>query len=576
MSLSFLGQRWVAAPIKADLESEDIDGLSPLIHRCLATSPISGSLGSWLNPSMSQLLDPYLMKGMEAAVGRLSQAFERGERLRIVTDYDVDGTTSSLILQSLCKILSPGIAVDYHIPDRFVEGYGFSVQAAQKAADDGIDLILTADIGVRDHEAVSLAASLGVDVIICDHHLPAGESVPRDALVVLCPPQTDCPYPNADLAACGVSLKLAQAMLAQSSRPKGFQIKVLKSMMKIAAIGTVCDVVSLASLENRAIVAIGLDQLRKPMLSHSCGLQALMSVSGIEEGWVTATDIGYQLGPRINAAGRLHLATDVIELFQARSIPEARLKAMEIDRFNVERRAIEAKLVEEAMASLPDRKPDFILISGEESDGWHRGVVGIAAARIRDKTHRPTAVLSISGEQVRGSVRSTPHVHAVAALDSVSAYLSTYGGHAAAAGFSAAVSDIPAIEAGLNAHVESLLQGEIPVPEIHWTAQCEVSELSMKLAVDLGRLGPFGKANPKPVLMLSSVTPRGFRILKDKHLKFKIGDCDALWWSAVNHLEALQQGPVDIIGRLEINRFRQRSRLQFIVEDVRQSVLSSA
>ena len=211
------------------------------------------------------------------------------------------------------------------------------------------------------------------------------------------PPQLDCDYPNPHLAACGVSLKLAQAMLATSKKPESIQVNILKSMMKIAAIGSVCDVVSLATPENRAIVSIGLDQLRKPMLSHSPGLRALMSVSGIEEGWVSATDIGYRLGPRINAAGRLHLATDVIELFQTKSIADARLKALEIDRFNIERRTIEANLVDEAMRRLPEKLPEFIVISGHESEGWHRGV-GIVAARIRDRTS-PTAVLAVNGEE---------------------------------------------------------------------------------------------------------------------------------------------------------------------------------
>ncbi|MEC7985694.1 MAG: DHH family phosphoesterase, partial [Myxococcota bacterium] len=275
MHLSLSQKRWVFDdfdPVKTRRLQIEY-GLNPLLAQCLSTVLQHQDPQQWLFPSIEHLHDPYKMKNMSVAVERLEKALRDKERIRIVTDYDVDGTTSSLILQSVCRLLGGGELIDYHIPSRFTEGYGFSVVAAQKAIRDKIKLIVTADIGVRDHEAVRVAAEGGVDVIICDHHLPAGSSVPDAAVAVLCPPQEGCLYPNPALAACGVSLKLAQALLFRSAKWKdrpNVVWKIIRSMLKVVAIGTVADVVSLATIENRSIVALGLAELQD-MRSHSVG-----------------------------------------------------------------------------------------------------------------------------------------------------------------------------------------------------------------------------------------------------------------------------------------------------------------
>ena len=224
--LSITNRRWTLAPAE-HARRFHIHSLHPLVARCLSARIGSADVTDWLRPAADHLHDPHTMLGMPRAIERLQRAVTDRERVRIVTDYDVDGTTSSLILQSLFRILKCGDLVDYHIPDRFKEGSGFSVTAAKKAAEDGIAVIVTADIGVKDHAAVTAAAAAGIDVVICDHHLPAGESVPQDAYTVLCPPQVGCAYPNKSLAACGVSLKLAQAMLPPGPRTD----KILLSMM---------------------------------------------------------------------------------------------------------------------------------------------------------------------------------------------------------------------------------------------------------------------------------------------------------------------------------------------------------
>ena len=255
--LSLTGTRWILKDADTGLVaslSRDL-GISPSVARCLVIRGVENSEQGrlLLSPSSDSFHDPFSMHGMDTAVVRLRRAINDNEAIRAVTDYDVDGTTSSLVLQGALRILG-ATRLSYHIPDRMNEGYGFSIQAAEKAAEEGVTLIITADIGVKDHAAVSRAKELGIDVIVCDHHLPPDSDVPEDATVVLCPPQKQCSYPNPHLAACGVSFKLAQALL--SEHPKCDAI--LRSLLKLVAIGTVADVVDLRTPENRALVTLGL------------------------------------------------------------------------------------------------------------------------------------------------------------------------------------------------------------------------------------------------------------------------------------------------------------------------------
>jgi single-stranded-DNA-specific exonuclease len=571
MRLSATGRRWVLEETDPGLVERLVSGhgMEPIVAGCLAPSLGGREPGTWLEPSLEHLHSPSLMLGMDAAVDRLSKAVRDRERIRIVTDYDVDGTTSSLILQAMCRMLGAGDLVDYHIPDRFGEGYGFSVLAAERAASEGVGLVLTADIGVRDHASVSAARAGGADVIICDHHLPPGESVPGDASAVLCPPQEGCTYPNRHLAACGVSLKFAQAMLADHSALGTRWDAVLRSMLKIAAIGTVADMVSLGDPENRAIVTLGLRELCSS--KHTPGLQALLDVCGLQDGWIDAGKIGFDIAPRINAAGRLHLATDVIELFQCRDRQEARRLAKRLDDFNLERREIQRGLVERALQQVPDPLPYFAVVRGREDDGWHRGVVGIVASKLKESISRSAAVLSIDGEFARGSIRTMPAVHAVHALDSVQDLLRNYGGHAAAAGFDVPSDRIGELAARLDTYARENVGREELVPELRLRVACSPSDLGMSTVSRICSLGPFGMGNPAPVLWVKGAVPQNVRVLKERHLKFQVGGIDALWWNSAEHRSLLESGAIDLAARVEINRWRQRSRPQYVVQDVRQA-----
>ena len=485
-NLSFTQKSWhlEECNLTRAKQFERIYGLSPLIARCLEPMLKEQDPKLWLSPSFEFLHDPFLMKNMKKACFRLEKAIQNQEKIRIVTDYDVDGTTSSLILQALCRLLGAGHLIDYHIPSRFTEGYGFSLEAAEKAKQDDISLIITADIGVRDHVAVSCASKAGVDVIVCDHHLPSGESVPKDAVAVLCPPQEGCTYPNEALAACGVSFKLAHAMLLRSkkwqARPEMIN-KILRSMLKIVAIGTVADVVSLATIENRSIVALGLMELQSSS-HHSVGLRALLEVSKVQPAWITASTIGYSIAPRINAAGRLRRATEVIELLDEKDPQKARVLAKKLDELNKERQTLEKSLVLRCFESMAKPVPDFITIWGHESEGWHRGVVGIVASRVRDKTNRSTAVITVCGEEARGSVRTVPGVHAVKALTHAQDLLTNFGGHAAAAGFSVAVSNLEALRERLDDYVRLHCTDATSYEKLSLRALCQCNDIDMNFA----------------------------------------------------------------------------------------------
>ena len=561
---------WTLPAVDADRVRafRDATGLSEVGARVLSLRAEDVPDAGWLRPTLAQLHDPGLLHDMPRALERLEKAVRDGEKVRIITDYDVDGTTSSLILQAALKLVGPSLEIDYHIPNRFDEGYGFSVKAAEKAVADGVDLIVTADIGVRDHASVQAAKAGGVDVLICDHHLPPGSSVPEDA-IVLCPPKAECDYPNPYLAACGVSLKLAMALL--EGHPKATPI--LMSLLKLAAIGTVADLVPLTSAENRAIVSLGLRELNTGR--HNAGLRELLRVCNIK-GDIGETDLGFRVGPRINAAGRLEDARLVVELLTSRDARRARELAEQIDKLNKDRQGIQKTVYEAAMEQLDPSAPDpFVVVAGEESAGWHRGVVGIVASKVKEAVNRPVAVVSIQGEHAVGSVRSIDGVHAVRALDAAEDLLVRYGGHPAAAGFTVPTDKLDALRERLGAYVSEHTTEEDLVRHRRVDVEVGPEQLSWQLFDELESLGPFGMKNPRPRLLVRNVQAERPKVLAGgRLLKFGItgtsaGWLSCIWWGEGERAEQITGRPLDLLGQLGVNVWNGNRELQFQVQDVR-------
>lgn len=547
-------------------------GVSEFLGKCLArlepkfSSP--EEVRDFLSPSMRNYYDPYLMKGMAEAAQRLRRAVASQERVRIVTDYDADGTMSSLILQATLRLLGHE-ALSYHIPHRKTEGYGFSEQAARKAVEDGIGLIVTADIGVRDAAAIHYAQSHGVDVIVLDHHLPEGGGVPEEAHAVVCPPQVGCAYPNPQLAACGISLKLAQAML---SGVRGHE-KIIESMSKLAALGTVADVVSLRSIENRAIVATGLAALNGSGRNNP-GLSALLSVSKLDGGHIDSSQIAFNLAPKINAAGRMATATHVVELINAANRVQAQALADKLLMMNETRKAIQEKMIERARAHLmPHADKPFLFAAFEESETWQSGIAGIVAGRLKEEFRKTVAIGTIAGGEIVCSVRSTPGVHAVEALNCVAGDLLRYGGHKAAAGFTLSASRFDAVWAGLCESAAAQLCGAPEAMHETYAEDLTADEVTEALFDDLEKLEPCGTQNSRPNVCLKDVTPESAALCKNGSVRciVKCPEIKLIVWIPAQFgamQDAWRDRRISLIGTLEKDYFNGRTQYAMRVRDI--------
>ncbi len=572
------GARWKlaecdAAGLAAIEQLRAATGEDPILLRCLINRGLShaAEVKKFLAPEFAaDLLSPQLLRDMPQAVQRLRRALRDRERILIVTDFDVDGTTSSVILSQTLKLLGGDGLISCYIPDRFTEGYGLSRQIVEKAAAEGYSVIVTADIGIKSHAEAHLAHELGIDLIICDHHLPDGEDVPADAFAVLCPKgSSGLDYPNKHLAACGVSLKLAEALLEGHAK----QQAILGSLAKLTAIGTIADMVDLSVAENRAIVTHGLKALSER--SNNPGLRALLKLSGVGNP-ITTFDVGFRIGPRINAAGRIAHANSVLALFEARSDDEAMKHALKLDALNSERQQIQFVLVEKLKKLLEDQPPELdrvLVFAGTEAEGFHRGVVGIACSKLVEMTGRPTFICAVSGEGVaHGSARSINGFHLVEALDSVSDALVKYGGHPMAAGFTVMAEKVEEMRYRLNRYAGEMLDEAELGRTLTADAEVSIAEARLSLVKSLARLEPHGVGNPQPLFLMRRLPLRATQTLKEKHLKFLIGrqktEIEALWWNAAEHqarLAAVRE--VSLMCRLEINKWNGRENCQLRVVD---------
>jgi single-stranded-DNA-specific exonuclease len=553
----------------ADCLARDLD-VSAVLSRLLAARGLSdaGSALNFLNPDPGQLHDPSLMLGMDRAVDRVGRAIASGETILIYGDYDVDGTTGAVVLRRVLKILDA--KSDYHIPHRFTEGYGIQQERIERAYAEGVGLVISVDCGIRAHDPLIWAKANGLDVIITDHHLPDADEGAPPAYCVLNPNQAGCPYPDKNLAGVGVAYKLAHALLRAAGREH-----LADGFLKMAAIGTVADVAQLTG-ENRSIVALGLADLPAAV---NPGLRALMQVVGFRPGEsMTAYDLGFRIGPRINAAGRMDAATAVIELFEAASMEHAIQRATLLDTKNRERQEVQREIVRFALDEWerePNGQTHVAVIAG---DGWHRGVIGIAASKIAEKLCRPCVVISLDGDTGHGSARSIAPYDLFAGLTECGDLFHKFGGHSHAAGLTIDRKHLPEFRRRLNDHASQNLTDDDLLPVIHVDAELESSQISPVLLDEISRLEPFGAGNPRPLLATRGLRlVSAPRIIKERHLKLRLGGSDgryhdAIWWDGVELAgdQPLVVGTeVALVYTLESNLWQGVRSLQLTVKDLR-------
>ena len=470
----------------------------------------------FLHPSLDDLHEPAALLGMTEAVERLRRAISGHEKILIYGDYDVDGTTSVVILTKAIELA--GGTASFFIPHRLRDGYGMRSEVVEKAAADGVRLIISVDTGIRAAEVVRRANELAIDVIITDHHLPETE-LPA-ALAVLNPNRPDCGYPDKNLCGVGVAFKLVQALLAGLDWPPEKLRRVTESFLKLVAIGTVADVVPLMG-ENRIIVKHGLSGLgavRNP------GLRALLDVAGFTNGRVpSSTDVAFRIAPRMNAAGRMDTANAVIEMFLTDDPERARVLAQQLHTLNGERQQAEAEVTQqivEECARIPVRDGQRALVFA--ADNWHRGVLGIVASRLVERFHRPVFVLSRNPEDglAQGSGRSIRPFHLLEALEAMPELFERFGGHRQAAGLTIACDKLDLFRKRLNEYACARLSLEDLAPQVEIDAILEFREITERTVEEVFSLAPFGCGNPAPLFAALDVEVAGPpAVWKEKHLR---------------------------------------------------------
>jgi single-stranded-DNA-specific exonuclease len=552
---------------------------------------------AFLHPHIDQLHDPTTLLGMALAVTRIFQAIQQQEPILIYGDYDVDGTTATVLLKTTIEriglALNPPLPqqVTYHVPHRIREGYGMQTSVLAQAAADGIRLVISVDTGIRAVAEAAEARALALDLIVTDHHLPDDLTALPDCLAVINPAQPGCPYPNKNLCGAAVACKLAHALLeaaapltpdAEAFRARTRTV-LIPSFLKLVAIATIADSVSLTG-ENRTIAALGLAALADPVQP---GLRALMQLAKLPlDRPPTATEVGFRLAPRINAAGRMDIASDVVELFLTRDPARARTLAEKLDSLNTDRRDSEARAldaIDQELLTLLDGDGTYpaecLILDHPE---WHRGVLGILASRIVDRTSRPALVITHADGNAHGSGRSIPGFHLLDAItaadsaDSAAPLFHRFGGHAHAVGFSLPSARLPLLRARMKDYAVSQLDPSLLVPQLDYDAELTLADISPDFAAWLARCAPFGIGNPEPVFLTRNATLAApVRLIQEKHVSLKLAQpvpaernqgsqqpaIPALGWSRgptdwsviCSRLALVQGSRVDVLYRIRHN-----------------------
>lgn len=527
------------------------------------------SLQSFLYPKMEHLTSPSGLKDMDKAVERIIAAVKKREKIAVYGDYDVDGVTGAFVLGESFRWLK--IPIDVHIPHRTRDGYGIQIPTLEKMKADGISVVISVDCGVRAFEPIKWAKENGIDVIITDHHQPDGENLP-EAFAVINPHRTDCTAKMESLTGVGVAFKLAQALLAKSKISYN-----LAELLPFVALGMIADMTTLTG-EARTLVKLGFNEIFN---SSNPGLQALCEIC-LEGESLTSSDVGFQLAPRINAAGRLGEAQLVLDLLNSANIIDARAIAMEIDGLNDARKQIQAevsalavRLAETQIKANGGEIPPFLVLSGMN---WHRGVVGIVASRITNLFDVPALVFSEEEDgTLYGSGRSVNNFPLLEALTSGAEFFTTFGGHQMACGATLRVENLEKLRQALITFAENYQPAEISEPAPRFELEIKAAEISMQLAKELKLMEPFGNGNPEPVFSSVFQLEDEPRILKEKHLKFALfadesseQTLNALWWNSADlcaNTDWQEVSEFPAIYKVQTNSWKGKTSVQLILVD---------
>lgn len=517
----------------------------------------------FFRPQIEHLHSPWLMKDMKKAVERIQTAFDKEEKILVYGDYDVDGTTSVATLFQFLKELSPNI--DYYIPHRYKEGYGISKIGIDFAKEHGFDLIISVDCGIKSTELISYAKELGMDFVICDHHLP--DPVIPPAVAILNPKQLDCTYPFKELCGCGVVFKLITALAETYQLPSESYLQYLDLVMTAIA----ADIVPVVD-ENRTLSFFGLQKINE----NPCnGLKAILEQSK-QNLPIKMSSLVFTVSPRINAAGRMDDAKKAVQLFIEKDLTNARAIASLLQQDNLDRREADSTITEEALAQIENdpnhtQKKSSVVFQAH----WHKGVVGIVASRLIEKHYKPTIVLTQSGEVIAGSARSVQGFNLYEALHACRAYLLGYGGHFAAAGMTLALDQLEAFKEAFEQSVAERITEEQLTPEITINSVLPLDHINMNFYQIISQMEPFGPDNMKPIFIAHKVQDTGYsKIVKDQHIScsFKQGKntLRGIGYNMPQHMNVIQSGkPFDIVFQLQLNDWQGTQSVQLQIIDIK-------
>lgn len=533
----------------------------------------------FFRPDYDQLHDPYLMKDMDKAVERVLQAIDQNEKILIYGDYDVDGTTSVALVYSYLKKFFKK-RIEFYIPDRYDEGYGISYKGIDHAAENGFNLVIALDCGIKAVEKIKYASTRNVDFIICDHHRP-GDVLP-DAIAVLDAKRADCDYPFKELSGCGVGFKLISALAAEQKEP----FDSIMQLLDLVAISVAADIVPIVG-ENRFLAHYG---LRLINTNPRPGIESVLSYSQVlrnpnqKDGEpafsreLTISDLVFLIGPRINAAGRIEKASDSVRLLLAEKMSHAEKLASAINDLNTERRSLDNNITEEALAMIEN---DPLLKNAKSTvlynENWHKGVIGIVASRLTDTYYRPTIILTRSNNLITGSARSIKHFDVYDAIDHCSDLLEHFGGHKYAAGLSMKSENLDAFKEKFHRFVSQTIDDEILIPEIEIDILLNFSQIAPKFLRILKQFAPFGPGNMAPIFRTDQVVDTGrIRVVGKNHLKLELmqlqersDPISAIAFQQGDHFKAIKSGrPFSVCYHIEENEWQGKINMQLNVKDI--------